>query len=153
MKCLLCGYDGDDSSQWHCAWCAEEAKLMSEAEVKALRKLATIEAPFQVWSPLDSMSKHRKFQDISMIFNVFHSFSYDFNTIPSCFQGFSMALEVRGYLRREDSEGCDVVRSDVPVEQPAQIFPGLKLHIGDVDDANVATLRSKGPLKSASKRS
>lgn len=28
---------------------------MSEAEEKALRKLATIEAPFQVWSLLDSM--------------------------------------------------------------------------------------------------
>lgn len=49
-------------------------------------------------------------------------------------------------MRREDSEGYDVSRADVPVEQPAQIFPGLKVHIGDVEDANVETLRSKGPL-------
>lgn len=44
---------------------------MSEAEEKALRKLATIEAPFQVWSLLDSM-----FSMISScVSSAFHSYS------------------------------------------------------------------------------
>ena len=56
------------------------------------------------------------------------------------------AFEVWDYGRREDSEARGVVtKNKTPVLQPAQIFPGLPLYLGDLDDAaNVQNLMQLG---------
>lgn len=54
------------------------------------------------------------------------------------------AFEVWKYGRREDSEARgEQLRNETPIEQPARIFPGLRVYIGDLDDAaNVKNLKS-----------
>jgi len=56
------------------------------------------------------------------------------------------AFEVWKYGRREDSEARgEQLRNETPIEQPARIFPGLRVYIGDLDDAaNVKNLKRLG---------
>ena len=42
-----------------------------------------------------------------------------------------MGFKIRSNGRREDSDGTETL----PVEQPAQILPDVRLYIGDIDDA------------------
>eukprot|EP00434_Breviolum_minutum_P034632 symbB.v1.2.030661.t1/scaffold3479.1/size55865/7 len=56
------------------------------------------------------------------------------------------AFEVWKYGRREDSEARgEPLRNETPIKQPARIFPGLRVYIGDLDDAaNVKNLKRLG---------
>ena len=148
MRCLLCGYADDKvnlvGNLPTCSHCEREAESLCTEEAKLGMHRST--GLFH-WPLTGRQSNALCMFLSSFLHKVFEVIP------PDCkpcqvdallkLDTIKPAFDVWKYGRREDSEARgECLRNDTPVEQPARIFPGLRVYIGDLDDAaNVKNLK------------